>query len=81
VGQGAGLSGKQSALQRNPEACAELARLLAQLGDTERSNQLFQEGLGLLDERLLAAAAGAGSRLTVSEGECSDRKRCRILLS
>ncbi|WP_095081898.1 heme biosynthesis protein HemY [Pseudomonas sp. Irchel s3h17] len=42
-------------LQRNPEACAELARLLAQLGDTERSNQLFQEGLGLLDERLLAS--------------------------
>ncbi|VVO88414.1 Protein HemY [Pseudomonas fluorescens] len=42
-------------VQRNPEACAELARLLAQLGDTERSNQLFQEGLGLLDERLLAA--------------------------
>jgi len=42
-------------LQRNPEACAELARLLAQLGDTERSNQLFQEGLGMLDERLLAS--------------------------
>ena len=42
-------------LQRNPEACAELARLLAQLGDTQGSNQLFQEGLGLLDERLLAA--------------------------
>ena len=41
-------------LQRNPEACAELARLLAQLGETDRSNQLFQEGLGLLDERLLA---------------------------
>lgn len=41
-------------LQRNPEACAELARLLARLGDTDRSNQLFQEGLGLLDERLLA---------------------------
>lgn len=40
--------------QRNPEACAELARLLAQLGDTRRSNELFQEGLGLLDERLLA---------------------------
>ena len=40
--------------QRNPETCAELARLLAQLGETERSNQLFQEGLGLLDERLLA---------------------------
>jgi HemY protein len=42
-------------LQRNPEACAELARLLAQMGDSERSNQLFEEGLGLLDERLLAA--------------------------
>ncbi|WP_285407956.1 heme biosynthesis protein HemY [Pseudomonas sp. FR229a] len=42
-------------VQRNPETCAELARLLAQLGDTERSNLLFQEGLGLLDERLLAA--------------------------
>lgn len=40
-------------LQRNPEACAELARLLAQLGETDRSNQLFQEGLNLLDERLL----------------------------
>ncbi|NWB91172.1 heme biosynthesis HemY N-terminal domain-containing protein [Pseudomonas agarici] len=43
-------------VQRNPEACAELARLLARLGDTERSNQLFQEGLGLLDERLLAVS-------------------------
>lgn len=42
-------------LQRNPETCAELARLLAQLGDTDRSNQLFQEGLGMLDERLLAS--------------------------
>lgn len=41
-------------LQRNPETCAELARLLAGLGDNERSNALFQEGLGLLDERLLA---------------------------
>ncbi|HKS14934.1 MAG TPA: heme biosynthesis protein HemY [Pseudomonas sp.] len=41
-------------LQRDPETCAELARLLASLGDTQRSNQLFQEGLGLLDERLLA---------------------------
>ncbi|MCE6982513.1 heme biosynthesis protein HemY, partial [Pseudomonas frederiksbergensis] len=36
-------------VQRNPEACAELARLLASLGDAERSNQLFQEGLGMLD--------------------------------
>ena len=41
-------------IERNPETCAELARLLAQLGDTERSNQLFQEGLNMLDERLLA---------------------------
>ncbi|MBP3363947.1 MAG: heme biosynthesis protein HemY, partial [Pseudomonas sp.] len=42
-------------VERNPETCAELARLLAQLGDTGRSNQLFQEGLNLLDERLLAS--------------------------
>jgi len=41
-------------LERNPETCAELARLLAQMGETDRSNQLFQEGLGLLDERFLA---------------------------
>ncbi|MCI3943089.1 heme biosynthesis protein HemY [Pseudomonas syringae] len=41
-------------LERNPETCAELARLLAQLGETDRSNTLFQEGLGLLDERLLS---------------------------
>ncbi|MFZ5958812.1 heme biosynthesis HemY N-terminal domain-containing protein [Pseudomonas knackmussii] len=34
--------------QRSPEACAELARLLAHLGEVERSNKLFQEGLGLL---------------------------------
>ncbi|WP_462401674.1 heme biosynthesis HemY N-terminal domain-containing protein [Pseudomonas sp. Marseille-QA0332] len=40
-------------VQRNPETCAELARLLASLGETRRSNQLFEEGLGLLDERLL----------------------------
>ncbi|WP_434560025.1 heme biosynthesis protein HemY [Pseudomonas sp. Z5-35] len=49
--------------QRNPEACAELARLLAQLGDAERSNQLFQEGLGLLDERLLAAPLPVSSQV------------------
>ncbi|WP_271409746.1 heme biosynthesis HemY N-terminal domain-containing protein [Pseudomonas sp. Q1-7] len=40
--------------RRDPETCAELARLLAQLGEVERSNQLFQEGLGLLDQRLPA---------------------------
>lgn len=50
-------------VERNPETCAELARLLAQLGDTERSNQLFQEGLGLLDRRLLASALPEPVRL------------------
>ncbi|MFC3607634.1 heme biosynthesis HemY N-terminal domain-containing protein [Stutzerimonas tarimensis] len=35
-----------------PETCAELARLLARLGEVERSNLLFQEGLGLLDRSL-----------------------------
>lgn len=40
--------------RRDPETCGELARLLAQLGEIERSNQLFQEGLGLLDQRLPA---------------------------
>ncbi|WP_375740656.1 heme biosynthesis protein HemY [Pseudomonas boanensis] len=38
--------------KRDPETCAELARLLSQMGEVERSNQLFQEGLGLLDQRL-----------------------------
>ena len=32
----------------NHQSIRELARLLAQLGEVERSNQLFQEGLGLL---------------------------------
>ncbi|MDP3814554.1 heme biosynthesis HemY N-terminal domain-containing protein [Pseudomonas sp.] len=40
------------AFERHPETCAELARLLAQLGEVEGSNQLFQEGLRLLDRRL-----------------------------
>jgi HemY protein len=44
------------AFQRHPETCAELARLLMQLGEIERSNELFQEGLGLLDQRLGSAA-------------------------
>ncbi|WBG64282.1 heme biosynthesis HemY N-terminal domain-containing protein [Pseudomonas citronellolis] len=35
------------ARQHSAETCAELARLLAHLGETERSNRLFQEGLGL----------------------------------
>jgi len=37
---------------RSPQACAELARLLAQQGELERSNELFQESLGLLDQHL-----------------------------
>ncbi|QKE64910.1 heme biosynthesis protein HemY [Aquipseudomonas campi] len=37
---------------RSAETCAELARLLAHLGELEKSNQLFQEGLGLLDQQL-----------------------------
>lgn len=45
--------------QRHPETCAELARLLGQLGEVERSNQLFQEGLGLLDQRLTGVALPA----------------------
>ncbi|MFP6860243.1 heme biosynthesis HemY N-terminal domain-containing protein [Pseudomonas sp.] len=40
------------AFERHPETCAELARLLAQLGELERSNGLYQEGLRLLDARL-----------------------------
>jgi len=44
-------------LERHPETCAELARLLAQLGEVERSNRLFQEGLGLLDRRLSGQVA------------------------
>ena len=46
-------------LQRHPETCAELARLLAQLGDLERSNILYQEGLRLLDARLCTAVLPA----------------------
>jgi HemY protein len=37
---------------RHPQACAELARLLAQQGEVQRSNELFQEGLSLLGQRL-----------------------------
>lgn len=41
-------------LQRSAETCGELARLLARLGETERSNQLFQELLGLSGQSLPA---------------------------
>lgn len=47
------------AFERHPETCAELARLMAQLGDLERSNSLYQEGLRLLDSRLCLPALPA----------------------
>jgi HemY protein len=37
-------------LEHRSETCSELARLLAQLGDSERSNRLFQQGLGLVHQ-------------------------------
>ncbi|MBD9483066.1 heme biosynthesis protein HemY [Pseudomonas sp. PDM14] len=37
---------------RNAQTCAELARLLAHLGDVQQSNRLFQESFDLLDQRL-----------------------------
>ena len=40
------------ARSRSAAACAELARLLAHQGDISGSNQLFQEGLGLLEQPL-----------------------------
>ncbi|WNF47106.1 heme biosynthesis HemY N-terminal domain-containing protein [Pseudomonas sp. SG20056] len=49
------------AFQRHPETCAELARLLAQLGELERSNSLYQEGLRLLDARLCAPVLPAAT--------------------
>lgn len=39
-----------------PDTCAELARVLAQLGESERSNQLYQQGLELLEPRRSALA-------------------------
>ncbi|TBV03860.1 heme biosynthesis HemY N-terminal domain-containing protein [Stutzerimonas kirkiae] len=36
-------------LEHRPDTCADLARLLAQLGDSERSNRLFHEGLELIE--------------------------------
>ena len=45
--------------QRHPETCTELARLLAQLGDLQRSNSLYQESLVLLDARLCPPALPA----------------------
>ena len=37
---------------RSPEACAELARLLASQGEAEQSNRLLQELLVLQGQRL-----------------------------
>lgn len=45
------------ALERDPEACAELAHLLAERGDVERSNRLFREGFDLLERRQQPPAA------------------------
>lgn len=39
-------------LERHPETCAELARLLLHSGELARSNQLLQESLGLLHQHL-----------------------------
>ncbi len=38
--------------QRDPQTCVELARLLADMGEVERSNALLQEGFVLLDQHL-----------------------------
>jgi HemY protein len=47
--------------ERRPETCAELARLLAQLGEDLKSQRLFVEGLELLDRRMPEIAAPAAS--------------------
>ena len=39
-------------MQRQAHTCAELARLLSHLGDTQRSNQLFAESFQLLEQSL-----------------------------
>jgi HemY protein len=39
-------------LTRSAATCAELARLLAHQGEVARSNELFQEALGLQQQRL-----------------------------
>lgn len=39
-------------LSRRAQTCAELARLLAYLGDHERSNQYFQQGLLMITDQL-----------------------------
>lgn len=41
-------------LDRQAHTCADLARLLNQLGDTQRSNQLFAESFQLLEQSTLA---------------------------
>ncbi|MGG2399218.1 heme biosynthesis HemY N-terminal domain-containing protein [Pseudomonas sp. SH1-B] len=50
-------------LERHPETCAELARLLAQLGELERSNQLLLESLGLLHQGLPSLPQPQGASL------------------
>ena len=45
---------RPTALQADPQTCAELARLLGRMGEMERSNQLLQQGLELLGQHLPA---------------------------
>lgn len=50
-------------LQPDAENCAELARLLARMGDVGRSNQLFQQGLELMGQALPALPQPAEAKL------------------
>uniref|UniRef100_A0A915DRY8 Uncharacterized protein n=1 Tax=Ditylenchus dipsaci TaxID=166011 RepID=A0A915DRY8_9BILA len=64
-GQGTRLPSKAAcAMERNPEACAELARLLAGLGETERSNQLSRRPWPARRTPAGVAAARRRTRLT-----------------
>ncbi len=49
-------------LHREAHTCAELARLLSHLGDTQRSNQLFAESFQLLEQSLPALPQPAAAQ-------------------
>lgn len=57
----------ESSLRQHRQAhtCAELARLLSHLGDTQRSNQLFAESFQLLEQSLPALPQPALQKPTV----------------
>ena len=57
----------ESSLRQHRQAhtCAELARLLSHLGDTQRSNQLFAESFQLLEQSLPALPQPALQKHTV----------------